>query len=55
MDRAGIEVVNIDDFREMQGILGSFYVSMAMFNVTIRLRKQLQTNLDNDAALGDEA
>ena len=49
------EVIGIENFREMQGILGSFYISEAVFRVMMRLRKQLNTNQSNVASLGAKA
>lgn len=51
VDFSKIEVVNLEDFREMQGILGSFYISEQIFKVMVRLRDKLSTNTQNAAAM----
>jgi hypothetical protein len=49
-----LEVVNIARFREMQGILGKYYLTECLFQVILKLRSKLGTNSEeNIRKLGD--
>lgn len=50
-----LKVIGLDNFREMQGMIGSYYMSEAIFKVTLRLRHKLDTNLESMRMLGKDS
>ena len=48
-------VITLDNFRDIQGELGTYYITEAIFNVMIRLRDELNTNSGNRDILGADA
>ena len=48
-------VINLDNFRDIQGELGTYYITEAVFNAMIRLRDELNTNKCNREILAADA
>ena len=49
-----VEVVDLNGFRDMQGILGKYYLSECIFNVIIRIRNRFNTNKNASKCLGPD-
>ena len=45
--------MNLDGFKDTQSELGSFFMSDITFNVMVRLRDKLDTNIANEMMLGN--